>query len=130
MKTQKDQTQFFRFLGLKVPVRRRPLSDLSRIPRAHTRYEYSDHYETAASEMIIWSESNTDAERYKTSIVNSSLEGYCLMMRHTASTTLKVGDIVRLHAPSEDPNASERGSIRWLKQITPTDIGMGIHLIA
>ncbi len=131
MKTQNDQIQFFHFLGLRIPVRRRTPGDLLRIPRAHPRYEYAHHYETEASEMIIWPESSHDAhERYKTSIVNSSMEGYCLMLRKTSSTTLKVGDIVRLHAPSEDPNTSERGSIRWLKQITPTDLGMGIHLIS
>jgi hypothetical protein len=130
MKTQNDHTQFFHFLGLKVPVRRHSPSDLARIPRAHTRYEYEYQYETEASEMMIWLESsNSPHTRYKTSIINSSLEGYCLILRNTSSTTLKVDDIVCLHAPTDDPNISERGRIRWLKQITPTNLGMGVHLI-
>lgn len=124
MKTQKD---YFQFLGLKIPIQPRRVVPPQPELRKHQRYAYT----AEASEMILWLESSPPTDtRYKTSIVNSSIEGYCLVLRNTQTTVLRVDDIVLLQALSDTPTLYERGCIRWLKQITATDLGIGIHLIS
>lgn len=128
MKTPKI---YFHFLGLKIPLPWKNAFHPKMERRKHRRY-YTPEYDVTATEMIIWSESNPHhTTRYKTSIINSSLKGYLLMLRNIkAQITLEVGEIVQLQALSETPTLCERGSIRWLKHLSATDLGIGIHLLS
>lgn len=126
MKTQK---KYFYFLGTKIPTH---LSGKSRFLRPELRrhHRYTPLYTAEPTEMMLWLESESPTEtRYKASIINTSIEGYCLLLRNTQSIMLQVGDIVLLQALLTSPTFCERGSIRWLKQITETDLGLGIHLL-
>lgn len=127
-------TNTFYFLNAKKPIQ--PHLILSK----RTIENFDEEKDTSKIKLKLLQESNHDLNdvhlkksRYllhNCSLVNTSLNGYCLSMRSDIAQPLHIGEIIGLKEPEQKNNDWHIGVIRWIKFGINQEIQIGVEVLA